>query len=70
VGTTRSLVEWRLKRLVRPANEPSYGRALSAWLAALRGHTRTLPTLTDGLRALELVHEAESSAVERAAVSP
>jgi predicted dehydrogenase len=64
VGLTPGLVDWRLRRVIRPADEPSYRRALSAWLGAVRGGAQRLPTLEDGLRALELVHEAESAPLE------
>lgn len=40
---------WRARRLVRPADEPSYRRALRAWTEALGGLGRDLPTLREGL---------------------
>jgi predicted dehydrogenase len=42
-------MSWRARRIVRPADEPSYRRALRAWTEALVGLERDLPTLRDGL---------------------
>jgi myo-inositol 2-dehydrogenase/D-chiro-inositol 1-dehydrogenase len=53
---------WQLRKLVRPAHEPSYRRSLAAFIEALRGGARELPTLEDGLRSLEVVLAAEASA--------
>jgi predicted dehydrogenase len=53
---------WRLHRRLRPAYEPSYERALAAFVDALHGKERPLPTLVDGLRSLEVVVAAEAAA--------
>jgi myo-inositol 2-dehydrogenase/D-chiro-inositol 1-dehydrogenase len=58
-----ALLEWRARRLVRPADDPSYRRALSAWLDAVRGGPNRCPTLADGLRSLEWVLAAQDSAL-------
>jgi predicted dehydrogenase len=62
VRPSRALLEWRLRRLVRPASEPSYGRSLAAFVDTLRGNAQELPTMEDGLRSLEAVLAAERSA--------
>jgi predicted dehydrogenase len=61
-----SLASWRVLRLARPAVEPSYARALAAFVEAARGRPRELPTLEDGLRSLEVVLAAERAAAEDA----
>ena len=58
------LLAWRLRRLVRPANEPSYRRSLVRFVRHLQGHAVDLPTLEDGRRSLEAVLAAEESALE------
>jgi myo-inositol 2-dehydrogenase/D-chiro-inositol 1-dehydrogenase len=62
VRPSRALLEWRLRRLVRPASEPSYGRLLAGFVDTLRGNAQDLPTLEDGLRSLEAILAAERSA--------
>ena len=59
---TPRIVSWRAISLVRPRTEPSWRYALSAWLAAIGGAAGTLPTLSDGLRSLEIVATAEAAA--------
>jgi myo-inositol 2-dehydrogenase/D-chiro-inositol 1-dehydrogenase len=54
---------WRLRRLVRPANEPSYRRSLTRFVRRLQGERVELPTLEDGMRSLEAVLAAEESAL-------
>jgi len=68
VVPSKALVEWRLRRLVRPANEPSYARSLGAFVDVVRGRQRELPTMEDGLRSLQTILAAEGS-VERTAPS-
>lgn len=53
---------WQLRRRLRPAHEPSYEHALAAFVGALHGQPRLLPSLADGLRSLEAVVAAEDSA--------
>jgi len=48
-------MSWRARRLVRPADEPSYRRALRAWTEALGGAERDLPTLREGLDNLRVL---------------
>jgi predicted dehydrogenase len=62
VAPTPEMAQWWLKRLARPSNEPSYSRALTAFIGALRGDAVSLPSLDDGMRALEVVEAAEESA--------
>jgi myo-inositol 2-dehydrogenase/D-chiro-inositol 1-dehydrogenase len=62
VAPTPDVAEWWMKRLARPSNEPSYRRALAAFIGALRGESVAVPTLDDGMRALEVVEAAEESA--------
>jgi len=49
----------------RPAGEPSYRLALAAFVQAVRGSRDLLPSLADGLRALELAESAIESARTR-----
>lgn len=49
----------------RPAGEPSYRLALAAFVEAVRGSRDPLPSLEDGLRALELAEAAIESARAR-----
>lgn len=53
---------WQLRRCLRPSYEPSYERVLAAFVDALHGRPRLLPTLADGLRSLEVVVAAEDAA--------
>ena len=52
---------WQVRKLARPAYEPSYRRSLQAFVDALRGNAVELPSLADGLRSLEVVVAAEAS---------
>lgn len=60
----RGLASWRLRSIVLPRSEPSWRRALDAWIAAVRGSDVVLPTLADGLRSLEVVLAAEDAAAK------
>ncbi len=54
---------WRAQRIVSPENDPSWRRALAAFVAHVRDGTRSeLAGPTDGLRSLEVVLAAEESA--------
>jgi predicted dehydrogenase len=54
---------WQLRKALRPAWEPSYARALRAFVAAAGGAPVELPAPRDGLRTLEVVLAAESTAI-------
>jgi predicted dehydrogenase len=51
-------LSWRARRVVRPADEPSYRRALRAWIDAVGGLERELPTLREGLDNLRAIKGA------------
>jgi myo-inositol 2-dehydrogenase/D-chiro-inositol 1-dehydrogenase len=63
------LVTWWLDRLLRPSRDPSYRRALRAFVDVVRGRPRDLASLADGMRALEVVEAAEESARRGAQVA-
>ena len=54
---------WRLYRKMRPGWDPSFARALQAFVAAVNGEPHDLATLGDGRRALDVVLAAERSAL-------
>jgi myo-inositol 2-dehydrogenase / D-chiro-inositol 1-dehydrogenase len=58
----REVLAYQLVRLLRPSYDPSYGRALAAFVEWLRGGQPRIATLDDGLRSLETVLAAEESA--------
>mgnify|MGYP000080994555 CR=1 FL=1 len=53
---------WRLERAVRPSHDPSYVRALAAFVAEVRGAPALTARLADGARSLAVVLAAEESA--------
>jgi myo-inositol 2-dehydrogenase / D-chiro-inositol 1-dehydrogenase len=53
---------WRLRKLLRPEHDPSWRRALAAFVGQIQGKEHPLPTPLDGLRSLEVVLAAEESA--------
>jgi predicted dehydrogenase len=61
VAPDADVVRWRLRRLVRPSFDPSYGRSLEAFVRRVQGDgTGPGPaTLEDGLRSLEVILAAE-----------
>ena len=59
----------RIRRWMRPAEDPSYFRALRAFVARIRGATDDAATLGDGARSLDLVLAAEVSASADTTVS-
>ncbi|MFI5398410.1 MAG: Gfo/Idh/MocA family protein [Candidatus Binatia bacterium] len=67
-----AVIAWRLRRLIHPSSQPSYRRALAAFIETLRGRPRRLPTLLDGVRSLDAILDAEASARngERMLVTP
>lgn len=56
------------REVTRSAGEPSYRIALAAFVSAIRGSGERLPTLEDGLRALEMAEAAAESAREKKVV--
>jgi predicted dehydrogenase len=56
---TAAVLRWRAERTWRPAADPSYRRALIAFIEEVRGGAPRSATLTDGLRSLEAVVAAE-----------
>ena len=54
-----ALAAWRVARIARPSNEPSYLRSLTAFVRALSGSGPPMPTVDDGMRALEVIEAAE-----------
>lgn len=64
---TPSVAAWRMQRLVRPSVEPSYRRALGAFVDSIRGGTGKLATFADGARPLDVILAAEESSVTHAA---
>lgn len=68
-GTRRQLARpgihtasWRVRRLIRPSLNPSYQRALAAFVSSIRGGPEPVASLMDGLRSLNVVLAAEESA--------
>jgi myo-inositol 2-dehydrogenase / D-chiro-inositol 1-dehydrogenase len=61
VRPSRALLAWQLKRLVRPASEPSYRRSLLRFIGRLHGQPVELATLDDAARSLDAVLAAEES---------
>lgn len=59
---------WRLRRIVRPAEDPSYYRALEAFVMQARGERSALASLDDGVKSLLAVLAAEKSASAGATV--
>jgi predicted dehydrogenase len=62
VVPTRAVLQWRVERTWRPAADPSYRRALRAFVDQVRGRAASSASLTDGLRSLEAVVAAEDAA--------
>jgi predicted dehydrogenase len=62
VAPTRDVSRWWMRRLVHPSEDPSYFRALVAFADPLRSSSGSLATIDDGIRSLEAVIAAESSA--------
>lgn len=57
-----SVAKWRVLRLARPSREPSYERALAAFVDSIRGGPGRVASLADGARSLEVILAAEASA--------
>jgi myo-inositol 2-dehydrogenase/D-chiro-inositol 1-dehydrogenase len=60
----RSLVHspYALKKILSPANEPSYQAALTRFVEAIGGQQPARPDLSDGYRSLAVIEAAEESA--------
>jgi hypothetical protein len=52
-----------LRRVVQPSFQPSFQRALVAFIDHISGRPVALPTVDDGVRSLAVVLAAEASAV-------
>jgi len=63
---TPAVLQWRVERIWRPAADPSYRRALRAFVEQVRGGAARTATVTDGLRSLEAVVAAEDAALGNA----
>jgi len=62
VRPSRALASLALRRLARPASEPSFRASLAAFVDHLRGAPGPLATVEDGARALAVIVAAEQSA--------
>jgi predicted dehydrogenase len=62
VAPSPAVVAWRLERSWRPAADPSYRRALRAFVRRAQGIPSPGASLADGLRSLEVVMAAEDAA--------
>jgi predicted dehydrogenase len=74
-GTRRAFVmpdasraKFRAQRIVRPSKDPSYERALGAFVDSIRGRPSRIASLDDGARALDVVLAAEESARSRSRI--
>jgi predicted dehydrogenase len=61
VRPTLDTAIWRFQRLFRPAFDPSFARALQAFVDGARGRVTGSATLLDGLRSLEVILAAETA---------
>ncbi len=57
-----AVAAWQAQRIFRPSREPSYKRALAAFVDSTRGGAGHVASLTDGARSLDVVLAAEESA--------
>lgn len=58
-----------MRRLARPSYQPSYVRALGAFVDRINGRDVAPPTVEDGVRSLAVVLAAEEAALRRAATT-
>jgi predicted dehydrogenase len=65
----RDVLAYQMVRLVRPSYDPSYRRALSAFVDLINGGPSSIASLQDGLRSLEVVLAAEESARDHCQVT-
>ena len=61
-----AVLRWLAERTWRPSADPSYRRALRAFIEQVRGLPSRTASLTDGLRSLEAVVAAEDAALRDA----
>lgn len=66
---SREVAAWRLRRLARPSQEPSYRRALGAFVGSIHGKPSGLASFADGVRCLDVILAAEESAAARTTVN-
>jgi predicted dehydrogenase len=59
---SQPVASWWLRRLIHPSEDPSYHRALHAFVQKVRGHISPVATLADGVRSLDAILAAEESA--------
>jgi len=64
VAPTADLLRWMVERTWRPSADPSYRRALQAFIGQIRGEPPATASLHDGLRGLETIAAAEAAAAE------
>ncbi len=65
VPSVSDVAVW-MRRLVRPSYQPSFSRALGAFVDRINGRSVSLPTVEDGVRSLAVVLAAEESAARKA----
>lgn len=70
VGAGIGDIVWRARRIVRPAEDPSYLRAMRAFVRHLRNEEPALASLDDGERSLRVVLAAEESSRREASPVP
>ena len=56
-----SAAAWRMRRIVRPSVEPSYRRALGAFVDSIQGKPKPFATFADGARSLDVILAGEKS---------
>lgn len=61
VGTGMRDIVWRARRIARPAEDPSYLRAMRSFVRHLRNEEPALASLDDGERSLRVILAAEES---------
>jgi predicted dehydrogenase len=61
VAILKSDIAWRARRIARPAEDPSYVRAMRSFVGHLRNEEPVLASLDDGVRSLEVILAAEES---------
>ena len=61
VGIGTSDIAWRVRRIARPAEDPSYVRAMGSFVRHLRNEEPALASLDDGARSLGVILAAEES---------
>ncbi|MGH7177827.1 MAG: Gfo/Idh/MocA family protein [Tepidisphaeraceae bacterium] len=59
---TGEILAMKARRMIHPSYDPSFRRALTAFVDRVSGQTDTIPSLDDGARSLAVVLAAEESA--------